>query len=107
MAKAMNRSLGNVLFSGFGDTGAAATGEVSGSLKPIEASDAGVMMAFAQKVIVVPGYGMAGGQGQHKGGGRGPLVTGRGGALRVAVPPVAGGQPGDMNGLLGRTGGRY
>src|SRR5207248_9326453 len=39
MAKAMNRSLGNVLFSGFGDTGAAATGEVSGSLKPIEARD--------------------------------------------------------------------
>ena len=59
MAKAMNRSLGNVLFSGFGDTGAVTTGTVSGSLKPIEASDAGVMMAFAQKVIVVPGYGMA------------------------------------------------
>jgi len=68
MAKAMNRSLGNVLFSGFGDTGAAATGEVSGSLKPIEASDAGVMMAFAQKVIVVPGYGMAVAQAQHKSG---------------------------------------
>ena len=55
MAKAMNRSLGNVLFSGFGDTGGAATGTVSGSLKPIEASDVGVMLAFAQKVIVVPG----------------------------------------------------
>ncbi|MBV8854951.1 MAG: NAD(P)(+) transhydrogenase (Re/Si-specific) subunit beta, partial [Sinobacteraceae bacterium] len=54
MAKAMNRSLGNVLFSGFGDTGGAATGEVTGSLKPIEASDVGVMMAFASKVIVVP-----------------------------------------------------
>ncbi len=66
MAKAMNRSLGNVLFSGFGDTGAAATGEVSGSLKPIEASDVGVMMAFASKVIVVPGYGMAVAQAQHK-----------------------------------------
>ncbi len=55
MAKAMNRSLGNVLFSGFGDTGGeAATGDVTGSLKPIEASDVGVMMAFASKVIVVP-----------------------------------------------------
>ena len=57
MAKAMNRSLGNVLFSGFGVTGGeAATGDVTGSLKPIEASDVGVMMAFASKVIVVPGY---------------------------------------------------
>src|ERR1700754_2558437 len=46
MAKAMNRSLANVLFSGFGDTGGPATGTVTGSLKPIEASDAGVMMAF-------------------------------------------------------------
>jgi len=66
MAKAMNRSLGNVLFSGFGDTGGAATGEVTGSLKPIEASDVGVMLAFAQKVIIVPGYGMAVAQAQHK-----------------------------------------
>jgi NAD(P) transhydrogenase subunit beta len=64
MAKAMNRSLGNVLFSGFGDTGAAATGAVQGSLKPIEASDVGVMLAFAQKVIVVPGV-RDGGRGPH------------------------------------------
>src|SRR5487761_947580 len=54
MAKAMNRSLANVLFSGFGDPGGPATGEVRGSLKPIEASDVGVMLAFAQKVIIVP-----------------------------------------------------
>ena len=66
MARAMNRSLGNVLFSGFGDTGGAATGTVTGSMKPIEASDVGVMMAFAQKVIIVPGYGMAVAQAQHK-----------------------------------------
>src|ERR1019366_2593878 len=61
MARAMNRSLGNVLFSGFGDTGGAAApgAAVSGSLKPIDAADVGVMMAFAQKVIIVPGYGMA------------------------------------------------
>ena len=52
MAKAMNRSLGNVLFSGFGDTGAAiATDDAGGSMKPIEASDVGVMMAFANKVL--------------------------------------------------------
>ena len=54
MAKAMNRSLGNVLFSGFGETEAAVSGDVKGALKPIEPSDAGVMMAFAQKVIVMP-----------------------------------------------------
>ena len=66
MAKAMNRSLANVLFSGFGDTAAGPAGTVTGSLKPIEASDVGVMLAFAQKVIVVPGYGMAVAQAQHK-----------------------------------------
>src|ERR1700728_2397691 len=61
MPKAMTRSLGTVLFSGFGDPGGAAAAgtEVTGSLKPIEAADAGVMMAFAQKVIIVPGYGIA------------------------------------------------
>src|SRR4029078_6230360 len=66
MAKAMNRSLGNVLFSGFGDTGGESSGPVTGTMKAIEAADAGVNMAFAQKVIVVPGYGMAVAQAQHK-----------------------------------------
>src|SRR5690606_29583976 len=67
MAKAMNRSLGNVLFAGFGDTGGGtAAGEVTGSMKPIEAADVGVMMAFAGKVIIVPGHGMAVAQAQHK-----------------------------------------
>jgi NAD(P) transhydrogenase subunit beta len=59
MAKAMNRSLANVLFSDFGSAGSATATEVKGSMKAIEASDVGVMMAFAQKVIVVPGYGWA------------------------------------------------
>ena len=62
----MNRSLGNVLFSSFGETCGAATGDVTGSLKPIEAADVGVMMAYAHKVIIVPGYGMAVAQAQHK-----------------------------------------
>ena len=65
MAKAMNRSISNVLFSNFGETSAAG-GEVSGNLKPIDAADAGVMMAYGSKVIVVPGYGMAVAQAQHK-----------------------------------------
>ena len=107
MAKAMNRSLGNVLFSGFGDTGAAATGEVSGSLKPIEASDAGVMMAFAQKVIVVPGYGMAVAQAQHKVWELSQLLIERGVQLRFAIHPVAGRMPGHMNVLLAEAGVPY
>src|SRR5580692_4514215 len=59
MAKAMNRSLGNVLFSNFGEGSAAGSGGVTGSQKAIEASDAGVMMAYSQKIIIVPGYGLA------------------------------------------------
>src|SRR6185312_13398735 len=100
MAKAMNRSLGNVLFSNFGESGAAATGEVSGSLKPIEASDVGVMMAFASKVIVVPGYGMAVAQAQHKIWELCQLLIERGVQVRFAIHPVAGRMPGHMNVLL-------
>jgi NAD(P) transhydrogenase subunit beta len=107
MAKAMNRSLGNVLFSGFGDTGGAATGEVHGSLKPIEASDAGVMMAFASKVIVVPGYGMAVAQAQHKIWELCQLLLDRGVQVRFAIHPVAGRMPGHMNVLLAEAGVPY
>ena len=107
MAKAMNRSLGNVLFSGFGDTGGAATGEVSGSLKPIEASDAGVMMAFANKVIIVPGYGMAVAQAQHKIWELTELLIDRGVTVKFAIHPVAGRMPGHMNVLLAEAGVPY
>jgi H+-translocating NAD(P) transhydrogenase subunit beta len=107
MAKAMNRSLGNVLFSGFGDTGAAPTGEVSGSLKPIEASDVGVMMAFASKVIIVPGYGMAVAQAQHKIWELAQLLIDRGVTVRFAIHPVAGRMPGHMNVLLAEAGVPY
>jgi NAD(P) transhydrogenase subunit beta len=108
MARAMNRSLGNVLFSGFGDTAVAATGTaVTGSLKPIEASDAGVMMAFAQKVIVVPGYGMAVAQAQHKVWELCQLLIDRGVTVRFAIHPVAGRMPGHMNVLLAEAGVPY
>ena len=108
MAKAMNRSLGNVLFSGFGDTGgAAATGAVSGSLKPIEASDVGVMLAFASKVIVVPGYGMAVAQAQHKIWELCQQLIDRGVQVRFAIHPVAGRMPGHMNVLLAEAGVPY
>ncbi|HEU5442847.1 MAG TPA: NAD(P)(+) transhydrogenase (Re/Si-specific) subunit beta [Steroidobacteraceae bacterium] len=108
MAKAMNRSLGNVLFSGFGDTGGAGpAGSVSGSLKPIEASDVGVMLAFAQKVIVVPGYGMAVAQAQHKIWELCQLLIERGVTVRFAIHPVAGRMPGHMNVLLAEAGVPY
>ena len=100
MARAMNRSLGNVLFSGFGESASAAGGEVQGSLKPIDAADVGVMMAFAQKVIVVPGYGMAVAQAQHKVWELCQLLIERGVTVRFAIHPVAGRMPGHMNVLL-------
>jgi NAD(P) transhydrogenase subunit beta len=108
MARAMNRSLGNVLFSGFGDTGGtAAQGTVTGSMKPIEAADVGVMMAFAQKVIVVPGYGMAVAQAQHKVWELCQLLIDRGVTVRFAIHPVAGRMPGHMNVLLAEAGVPY
>src|SRR5579875_1478331 len=106
MAKAMNRSLGNVLFSGFGDTGGA-TGAVTGSLKPIEATDVGVMLAFAQKVIIVPGYGMAVAQAQHKIWELCQLLLDRGVTVKFAIHPVAGRMPGHMNVLLAEAGVPY
>ena len=108
MAKAMNRSLGNVLFSGFGDTGGATTGEgVTGSLKPIESADVGVMMAFASKVIIVPGYGMAVAQAQHKIWELCQVLIDRGVMVRFAIHPVAGRMPGHMNVLLAEAGVPY
>ena len=106
MAKAMNRSIGNVLFSNFGET-VAATGEVSGSLKPVEAADAAVMMAYASKVIVVPGYGMAVAQAQHKVWELTQLLQSRGVMVKFAIHPVAGRMPGHMNVLLAEAGVPY
>jgi NAD(P) transhydrogenase subunit beta len=107
MAKAMNRSVSNVLFSGFGETGAAMATENGGSLKPIEASDAGVMLAFAEKVIVVPGYGMAVAQAQHKIWELCQLLGERNVKVAFAIHPVAGRMPGHMNVLLAEAGVPY
>ena len=106
MAKAMNRSLANVLFSSFGEeTGEA--GEISGAMKPIEAADVGVMMAFANKVLIVPGYGMAVAQAQHKVWELAQLLRGRGVDVKFAIHPVAGRMPGHMNVLLAEAGVPY
>jgi len=107
MAKAMNRGLGNVLFSGFGETGGTSTTAVTGAMKGIDASDVGVMMAFAQKVIVVPGYGMAVAQAQHKIWELCQLLLDRGVTVRFAIHPVAGRMPGHMNVLLAEAGVPY
>ena len=100
MAKAMNRSLGNVLFSAFGSTGEAAEDEIGGSMKPIDATDAGVMMAYAERVVIVPGYGMAVAQAQHKIHELTELLLARGVDVKFAIHPVAGRMPGHMNVLL-------
>src|SRR5580704_1375683 len=106
MAKAMNRSLGNVLFSNFGETSAAG-GTVAGTQKPIEASDAGVMMAYAAKIIVVPGYGLAVAQAQHKVWELAQLLIDKGVQVRFAIHPVASRMPGHMNVLLAEAGVPY
>jgi NAD(P) transhydrogenase subunit beta len=106
MAKAMNRSLGNVLFSNFGESSGTTAG-VTGTQKAIEASDAGVMLAFSQKVIVVPGYGMAVAQAQHKVWELCQLLIEHGVKVRFAIHPVAGRMPGHMNVLLAEAGVPY
>jgi NAD(P) transhydrogenase subunit beta len=107
MAKAMNRSLGNVLFSNFGESSAAAAGGAAGTQKAIEASDAGVMMAYSQKIIIVPGYGLAVAQAQHKVWELTQLLIDHGVKVRFAIHPVAGRMPGHMNVLLAEAGVPY
>ncbi|ALG69537.1 NAD(P)(+) transhydrogenase (Re/Si-specific) subunit beta [Beggiatoa leptomitoformis] len=109
MAKAMNRSLTNVLFKSFGDTGTTSGAEesVTGSLKPIEASDAAVMMAYAEQVVIIPGYGLAVAQAQHKIWELAKLLDERGVRVKFAIHPVAGRMPGHMNVLLAEAGVPY
>jgi NAD(P) transhydrogenase subunit beta len=107
MAKAMNRSLANVLFSNFGETSSGAGGSVTGTQKAIEASDAGVMMAYSQKIIIVPGYGLAVAQAQHKVWELSQLLIDHGVKVRFAIHPVAGRMPGHMNVLLAEAGVPY
>jgi NAD(P) transhydrogenase subunit beta len=106
MATAMNRSLANVLFSRFGDAVGEAS-DIDGSMKPIEAPDVGVMMAFADKVLIVPGYGMAVAQAQHKVWELAQLLISRDVDVKFAIHPVAGRMPGHMNVLLAEAGVPY
>ena len=101
MAKAMNRSIANVLFGGFGQIVAAKEGqEIKGSLKEMGIDDAAILMAYAEKVIIAPGYGMAVAQAQHKVRELMELLTEKGISVKFAIHPVAGRMPGHMNVLL-------
>ncbi|WGZ91332.1 MAG: NAD(P)(+) transhydrogenase (Re/Si-specific) subunit beta [Candidatus Thiocaldithrix dubininis] len=106
MAKAMNRPISNVLFSNFGESSGSAQ-EVTGSMKAIEAPDAAIMMAFANKVIIIPGYGMAVAQAQHKVWELTKALQERGVTVKFAIHPVAGRMPGHMNVLLAEAGVPY
>jgi NAD(P) transhydrogenase subunit beta len=101
MCKAMNRSLGNVLFSGFqavaGKTEAAT---VQGEPKPITPEDAYYILEAARSVVIVPGYGMAVAQAQHAVRELGEILENNGAEVRYAIHPVAGRMPGHMNVLL-------
>lgn len=100
MCKAMNRSLANVLFSGFGSvvskTGSAAKGEV----KALKVEDAYLILEAARSVVFVPGYGLAVAQAQHMVRELGELLEKNGSDVRYAIHPVAGRMPGHMNILL-------
>ncbi|NQZ68234.1 MAG: NAD(P)(+) transhydrogenase (Re/Si-specific) subunit beta [Lentisphaeria bacterium] len=102
MCKAMNRSLANVLFSGFGSatTSSSKKGEVQGEAKPIVVSDAYLILEAAQSVLFVPGYGMAVAQAQHAVRELGELLDENGCDVKYGIHPVAGRMPGHMNVLL-------
>ncbi|MBP7891360.1 MAG: NAD(P)(+) transhydrogenase (Re/Si-specific) subunit beta [Arenimonas sp.] len=105
MAKAMNRSISSVLFGSFGQQGEAA--EITGAQKPIDAADVAAMMAYAERVVIVPGYGLAVAQAQHKVWELTQLLQKRGVKVRFAIHPVAGRMPGHMNVLLAEAGVPY
>lgn len=107
MAKAMNRTIGNVLFGSMGgDDSGGADGE-QGEMKEIEANDAAIMMAFAERVVIVPGYGLAVAQAQHKLWEMTQMLTENGVDVKFAIHPVAGRMPGHMNVLLAEAGVPY
>ncbi len=108
MARAMNRSISNVLFSGLGanDDGASGDGP-QGEMQESSAEDAAIAMSYAQKVIIVPGYGMAVAQAQHKLWEFVQLLQSKDVEVAFAIHPVAGRMPGHMNVLLAEAGVPY
>jgi NAD(P) transhydrogenase subunit beta len=99
MCKAMNRSLANVLFSGFGSA-ASSKGGYQGDAKPISVEDAYLILEAGRNVAFVPGYGMAAAQAQHAVCELGQLLEENGAVVKYCIHPVAGRMPGHMNVLL-------
>ena len=103
MATAMNRSILNILAGGFGtgdSTAGATAGGAGGSVREISADDAAIQLAYAQSVIIVPGYGLAVAQAQHQVRELAELLESKGVDVKYAIHPVAGRMPGHMNVLL-------
>jgi NAD(P) transhydrogenase subunit beta len=99
MCKAMNRSLINVIVGAFGGGVSAAGGE-QGTIKEITLSDASVLLSYSQKIVIIPGYGLAVAQAQHIAQELDELLEGKGVDVKYAIHPVAGRMPGHMNVLL-------
>lgn len=99
MCKAMNRSLINVIIGAFGGGGEAADRDM-GIMKEITVSDAAVLLNYSQKIVIIPGYGLAVAQAQHIAHELDTLLESRGVEVRYAIHPVAGRMPGHMNVLL-------
>ncbi|MFA5534614.1 MAG: NAD(P)(+) transhydrogenase (Re/Si-specific) subunit beta [Mariniphaga sp.] len=99
MCKAMNRSLINVIVGAFGGSAASVGGE-QGTVKEITLSDAAVLMSYSQRIVIIPGYGLAVAQAQHIAQELDELLESKGVSVRYAIHPVAGRMPGHMNVLL-------
>jgi NAD(P) transhydrogenase subunit beta len=100
MCKAMNRSIANVLFGGFGAVHHAAGADAKGEMREISLDDAAVRLAYASKVVFVPGYGLATAQAQHAVRDLASALEERGVTVKYGIHPVAGRMPGHMNVLL-------
>jgi len=102
MCKAMNRPVTNVLFGAFGSSGGSQAGPagVAGTVKPIQADEVALLLTYAQRVVIVPGYGMAVAQAQHSVRELSDELGKRGVEVQFAIHPVAGRMPGHMNVLL-------
>ena len=100
MAKAMNRTIGNILFVGYASSAQGSSSVEQGEVKPITADDAYLILENASSVLVVPGYGMAVAQAQHVVREMGELLEENGTEVKYGIHPVAGRMPGHMNVLL-------
>ena len=107
MAKAMNRSVSNVVFTNFGEASKHKPGKIKGELKPMQPGDAGIAMRYASSVIIVPGYGLAAAQAQGKLFDFVKLLQAGGVSVKFAIHPVAGRMPGQMDVLLAEAGVPY